>query len=236
MNILSIFQGSPLLAAFSVFSQSPLDGMLSLVIFLISIVAAVTVHEFAHAWVADYLGDDTPHMMGRVTLDPSAHLDPTGSVLFLILGFGWGRPVIYNPMRLSRRVDELYIALAGPIMNLLVALILNFLAFVTSSHLPLFATVMQYAAYWNVLLAAFNVIPIPPLDGSAIVAYFWPPYRSLIGSQIGTSIIFLILILSFLGVNFIGAIIQPLANAAYQLTTIFGILIPHATITFPFIF
>ncbi|KXK11176.1 MAG: hypothetical protein UZ22_OP11002000380 [Microgenomates bacterium OLB23] len=89
------------------------------VLFLLSIVAAVTVHEFAHAKTADNLGDPTPQLQGRVTLDPRSHLDPIGSLLFLLFGFGWGRPVPYDPYNLKNpQKDAAMIALAGPYLIL----------------------------------------------------------------------------------------------------------------------
>lgn len=193
--------------------------------FLLSLVAAVTVHEFAHAWVAYKLGDDTPYLQGRVTLNPAAHLDPWGSLVFLFLGMGWGRPVIYNPMRLSKRIDELYIALAGPASNLVFALVLNVIIHVIGNAAPTYALFLGQAADLNVILAAFNMIPIPPLDGSSIVAYFWPEYRSLIGGQIG-----LILLLTLIFVRFsadqslISTIVEPIATGFASITHLFGIL------------
>jgi len=196
------------------------------IIFLLGIVAAITVHEFAHAWTADRLGDDTPHLMGRVTLNPLAHLDPIGSIMFLLVGFGWGKPVIYNPMRLSRRVDELLIALAGPFSNILFAIVLNLLAVSLPHFLPN-ANVQPIliASTLNIYLAAFNILPIPPLDGSSIVAYFWPEYRSLVGGQIGFIILIsLILLSSFGGGNLLSAIITPFINAFAHASTLFGLI------------
>jgi Zn-dependent protease len=193
----------------------------SALIFLFSLVVAITVHEFAHAWAADRLGDDTPRLMGRVTLNPLAHLDPIGSVAFLIAGFGWGKPVLYNPMKLKRHLDELLIALAGPASNLILAIIFNALAtWSTHSGLNLFSPdILRLAASLNVLLAAFNMIPIPPLDGSSIVAYFWPEYRSVMGGQIG-----LVLLLLLIVSGLLSGIIAPIMTAFGQLTTLFGLL------------
>ncbi len=198
-------------------TQSPVAA----IIFVVSIVLAITIHEFAHAWTADRLGDDTPRLMGRVTLNPLAHLDPIGSVAFILLGFGWGRPVIYNPMRLSHKIDELWIALAGPISNILLAIVLNALAFATRQYNISFfnADVLSFAAQINVFLAAFNMLPIPPLDGSSIIAYFFPTYRSLMGGQIG---LIILLLLIFSGI--LGSFTQPIIHAFNQLATLGGII------------
>jgi Zn-dependent protease len=209
---------------FSVIQHYGLAGALVLVL---SIIIAVTFHEFAHAWTADRLGDDTPRLMGRVTLSPAAHLDPLGSLLFLVAGFGWGKPVIYNPMRLSRRTDELLIALAGPISNLILAVVFNALAYISirnGSNLinPEF---LYTVASINVLLAAFNMIPIPPLDGSSIIAYFWPEYRSVFGAQIGLIILLIVVFLPLVnGQSILSLVIQPIIAGFSQLTTLFGIL------------
>ena len=186
--------------------------------FILAVVVAVTFHEFAHAWTADRLGDDTPALQGRVTLNPAAHLDPIGSILFLIFGFGWGRPVMYNPMRLKRRSDELLIALAGPASNLLLALLFNLATyFLGRAGLPV--ELLGLAAYVNVMLAAFNILPIPPLDGSSIVAYFWPEYRSLMGSQIGVVILLAVVLV---GGSLLGGIVAPVQGFFSQLTHLFG--------------
>ena len=143
-------------------------------VFLLSIIMAITVHEFAHAWTANKLGDDTPYLMGRVSLNPLAHLDPIGSLAFLLVGFGWGKPVMINPMRFRNKIDELMVALAGPISNILLALLLNVLAAImqkTGVHI-ISPDFLGRAAIISLYLAAFNILPIPPLDGSSIVAYF----------------------------------------------------------------
>jgi Zn-dependent protease len=209
MNILSLFDNSPLVA----------------IIFLGAIIIAITVHEFAHAWTAYTLGDDTPYLMGRVTLNPLAHLDPLGSLLFLIAGFGWGKPVIYNPMRLKRKADELWVALAGPISNILLAIFLNGLATLLPKIIPgFYAAPLQLAALVNVYLAAFNMLPIPPLDGSSIIAYFWPEYRSIAGGQIGFVILLFLIFVPVGGGNLLSTVVEPIIAVFTYITTLFGII------------
>ncbi len=191
------------------------------IVLILALVVAITFHEFAHAWTADRLGDDTPRLMGRVTLSPLAHLDPIGSLCMLLFTFGWGKPVIYNPMRLSRKSDELLIALAGPASNLLLAIIFNALNWAGQHYgIQVFnSDILQVLVDINVLLAAFNMIPIPPLDGSSIIAFFWPEYRSLVGGQVG-----LLLLLLLIFTNSLAPIIGAISGVFAHVATLFGIL------------
>lgn len=164
------------------FSQ---DNVLSLLCAIPALIAGLTVHEFAHAWAADKLGDPTPRSQGRLTLDPVAHIDPFG-VLFFVLawfsgfGLGWAKPVMTNPRNLQHpRRDSLLIAIAGPISNLLQLPVWFLLVFImgyieskigaTNAQLSPFTTLISRAFMYGVLmnagLAAFNMIPFPPLDG-----------------------------------------------------------------------
>jgi Zn-dependent protease len=192
-------------------------------VLILSLVAAITVHEFAHAWTAWRLGDDTPLHQGRVTLSPLAHLDPIGSLMFLITQrIGWGRPVIYNPSNLSRKEDELLIALAGPGSNLVFAFSLYILILLVSGTMPQYAELLRSVLLVNVSLAAFNMLPIPPLDGSSIVAYFWPDYRSLAGGQVG---IIILLALIFIpigsGGSLLTVLVQPIYEFFFNVVTLF---------------
>jgi len=206
----------------SLLTTRPVEAL----VFLFSIILAITVHECAHAWTAYKLGDDTPLLMGRVTLNPIAHLDPLGSLTFLLFGFGWGKPVQYNPLRLPRKVDELFIALAGPASNIILAIILSALA-LTMEHVstPLIApSFLRLAAYVNVLLAAFNVLPIPPLDGSSVVAYFFPQYRSVLGGQLGLILLLALIFLPVGNATLLDSILNPLIHLFQYITTLFGLL------------
>lgn len=202
-------------------------GFLLTIAFLLTFVFAICLHEWAHAITATKLGDDTPRLNGRTTLDPRAHIDPIGAIMFLLFGFGWGKPVIYNPLRLRSKWSELWIALAGPAINLIAALICNLLvigliALATQTGsaptaLTNFIAILQLVASINVMLAAFNLLPIPPLDGSSIIAVFWPQYRSMFAGQLG---LFLLLALIFIPVNG-GNILSNLIN---PLTHLFSII------------
>ena len=145
------------------------------VFFVVALVVAITFHEAAHAWAADRLGDPTAKQMGRLTLNPLAHLDPMGSILILLVGFGWGRPVPYDPRRVARgRFGELLIAIAGPIANIILAFLLALpgrIYLIQYQALPegQLYTFLAVIVTLNIFLAAFNLLPIPPLDGSKIL-------------------------------------------------------------------
>jgi len=160
--------------------------MLSIFSFII-LIFSIVIHEVSHGWMANYLGDPTARHMGRLTLNPIPHIDLMGSIiipLFLLIsntGFiiGWAKPVPYNPYNLrDKKNGEMLVALAGPASNLLLALIfgiiIRILLFqgigIDSSIISFFSIVVFY----NVLLAIFNLVPIPPLDGSKALFHFLP--------------------------------------------------------------
>ncbi|PJE63750.1 site-2 protease family protein, partial [Candidatus Roizmanbacteria bacterium CG10_big_fil_rev_8_21_14_0_10_45_7] len=145
--------------------KSPSDFVIVALIMVISI----AVHEFSHAFAADRLGDPTPRAQGRLTLNPLSHLDPLGIVLLLTIGFGWGKPVQYDPYNLTNhKRDSALIALAGPLSSILFAV----LAAVLMYALPGsgMGVILRYVVGLNVMLAVFNLLPIYPLDGFRIVA------------------------------------------------------------------
>lgn len=152
---------------------------------IIILVVAFTVHEFAHAWSADQLGDGTPRMNGRLTLNPLAHLDIIGSLMLLLTGFGWAKPVPVNPYTLRRRTPAgmMIVAAAGPLSNLLLAVLaaipfkLGLLApsVNTGDLLPSLSFLMIEFIFINLILLFFNLIPVFPLDGEKVAEYFLPP-------------------------------------------------------------
>ncbi|NLW17641.1 MAG: site-2 protease family protein [Firmicutes bacterium] len=164
-----------------------------------ALLIALTFHEYAHAWVADRLGDPTPRIRGRLTLNPIAHIDPIGLVMLLIFRFGWAKPVEVNPYNFDNREQGMaWVSLAGPAMNLLLGLaatLLSALLLLNTGNTP-FVRLLNWLILYNVYFAVFNLIPIPPLDGSKLLFFFLPRgivYRYLDTiSQYG----FLILILA----------------------------------------
>jgi len=153
-------------------------NLIPLIISAISLIIAITIHEFAHALVADRLGDPTPRSQNRLTLNPLKHLDPLGTLMLLIFQFGWGKPVQIDPYNLRNpRRDELLISLAGPASNLILASILALSIKIIPQNitsLSIIASIIQF----NVILAVFNLLPIPPLDGSKILINVLPQNKS----------------------------------------------------------
>lgn len=151
----------------------------------VALLAAVTVHEYAHAYVADRLGDPTPRAAGRLTLNPLAHLDLVGTVLILLVGFGWAKPVPITPTNFRNwRRDTVIVAAAGPLANvtLLFALGIPFklgLMHAYALEAGAISAVLLTMMRINAMLAVFNLIPIPPLDGSKILLGVLPPAQAV---------------------------------------------------------
>ncbi len=162
------------------FNLTPAEVFANIVVLIV----AFTVHELAHAVVADYLGDSTPRLHGRLTLNPLAHLDPLGSLLLLVAGFGWAKPVPINPAALRRHTPAgvMLVSIAGPLSNLVMAFLaaIPFRLGLLYPSLPrgLFPNLSQVLTQFiliNLVLFLFNLIPVAPLDGDKILPYFLPP-------------------------------------------------------------
>ena len=158
--------------------ESLIPDFRQLLLTLPPILFALTVHEFAHAWAANRLGDPTARLMGRLTMNPVAHLDPLGTLMIIIARFGWGKPVPVDVRYLQHpKRDMLWIALAGPVSNVISAaffgMIFRYLPD-TAFHWVEAIFILQYAVFINLILAFFNLIPLPPLDGSKILAGLLP--------------------------------------------------------------
>lgn len=197
----------------------------------LALVIGISLHEFAHAWVAYRLGDLTPLRENRLTINPLAHLDPIGTLLIVLAGFGYGRPVMVNPyaFRVNRRVGMGLVAVAGPITNVLIAIVfgtgLRFLfdAFDVGPSEALLYVVIIFSIIvsLNLVLAVFNMIPFPPLDGSKVLLAVLPPDMAyslerfyLQTQQFG---ILLLMAILWFGGRFLGPLISAPADAMYQL-------------------
>lgn len=197
----------------------------SILIFqLLVLIFSVMIHEISHGFVAEKLGDPTARLAGRLTLNPLRHLDPFGSILlpFLLyyltsgaMMFGWAKPVPYDPSRLKnpqRAAGQ--IAAAGPLSNFLIAIVFGIFLRLSSaldfSAVPLLPLFLGVIVYINILLGVFNLVPIPPLDGSRVLFAILPPTES--SARLAASLerygLFLLLLFVFFGFNLIIPIIQ----------------------------
>ena len=203
------------------------------------VLIAITFHEFAHAFVADKLGDDTPRRQGRLNLNPLSHIDPVGFFMLIFAHFGWGKPVEINPTNFNRKrsmsAQEAIVALAGPVMNLIIAIVLTIILFAINAFAStfVFTTVgmlicltLQMAISVNIGLGIFNLIPLPPLDGSKILIHFLP-YNAKTWFENNTQLFYVIFIVLWI-TNLISYIISPVigvvSNGIYaMISALFGI-------------
>jgi Zn-dependent protease len=200
---------------------------------IITLLIAFTVHEFAHAWTAHFFGDNTAKDSGRLTLNPMAHLDPVGTLMLIMAGFGWAKPVPVNPYVLNMRSRSalMWVSLAGPFSNFMLALMaaipiraglisLSGL-FQNSSFLPSPSSFLIEFIWINLALTFFNLIPLAPLDGEKIADYFLPPSWSRIFDQIrpyGPIILLAILFVGpWIGLDIFRWILVPAINSVMKL-------------------
>lgn len=168
------------------------DYLTTLILTLPAVIVAITFHEFAHAWMADRLGDTTPRYQGRLTLNPLAHLDPVGFILLIFAHVGWGKPVQINPNNFtsnkSKGACEALVSFAGPAMNFIIAIILTAVSMLLTALAPqtflysyagnLIGILIYMTITVNIGLGVFNLIPLPPLDGEKIFRQILP-YRAI---------------------------------------------------------
>lgn len=196
-RILYIIIGAMILR--TVYQYATIDGaLLGLVLTIPGVLIAITFHEFAHAFAADKLGDDTARREGRLSLNPLDHLDPIGSLLLLFAGFGWGKPVHVNPRNYSRKISmekgEAIVSFAGPLMNFILAIVFTIVTCITlkatdssimflenqmylvasNQTIKIVLQILITTVTINLGLGLFNLIPLPPLDGSKIIMPFLP--------------------------------------------------------------
>lgn len=211
--------------------MSAFNTILIILIYAIPILFAITVHEVAHGWVASKCGDQTARMMGRLTLNPIKHIDPIGTVLvpaiLLWIGgfiFGWAKPVPVNWQNLRHpRRDSAFVAVAGPLTNLFMALFWMLLWKLGQSFgYSILIAMAKIGVQINLILLILNLIPVPPLDGSRVVASLLPPKAAISFNRI-EPFGFLILI-ALLALGVLGGILLPaVSNLTNLLGNIFGI-------------
>ena len=203
-------------------------NLLAILFTLPAVIIAIAFHEYAHAWMADRLGDETPRMQGRLTLNPLNHLDPVGSILLLFAGFGWGKPVQINSRNFNRNVSmskgEALVSLAGPVMNFILAIIFAIIlgvvymfapsSFLTTTIGGVVYILLQECVLINIGLGVFNLLPLPPLDGSKIFINLFPynARRWIMEHEQIFYYAFLIIWITGLA----GLIISPIINLLYN--------------------
>lgn len=199
--------------------------VVSLIIMVPAVLIAITFHEYAHAFVADKLGDDTPRMQGRLSLNPFAHIDPVGCFLLLFAGFGWGKPVEINPRNFTRKISmekaDALVSLAGPAMNFILSIIfaiiycviIKFVGYIDSTIGIVIMTLIRATISINIGLGVFNLLPLPPLDGSKIIMPLLP--AKIKNWFITNQNIFYIIFLVIWITGIAGYIVSPVINVVY---------------------
>ncbi len=203
------------------------DNLLQLIYRIPALLLAITIHEYAHGRVAYHFGDATAKWHGRLSLNPLRHLDPIGTITLLIFGFGWAKPVPINPYNFrDYRSGMLWVSFAGPLANFGLAFVSLFLLYFPLRlgfyWMPYFHF-METLAVYNVLLGIFNLIPVPPLDGSKILTALAPDKIAAFFRQIEPYAPLLLMVLIFSGVT--GRIIVPLFQYMFNAMETFVLLI-----------
>lgn len=203
------------------------NELLNLLLTLPAVLIAITFHEYAHAFAADKLGDDTPRRQGRLNLNPLAHLDPIGSIMLVFAGFGWGKPVEINPRNFNRTVTmskgEAIVSIAGPLMNFILAILFSIIYFAIVKFAPSFVftlvgtvvlNLLQITVIINIGLGVFNLIPLPPLDGSKVLNHFLP-YNVKEWLARYSQIFYIVFIVLWI-TGIASSIISPIISLAYR--------------------
>lgn len=193
----------------------------SILIFqIVILIMSIVVHELSHGYAAELLGDPTPRLQGRLTLNPFKHLEWFGSFIVPLLTsligftFGWAKPVQWNPYNVkNKRWGEFIIALAGPASNIVIALVFGLTVRFFGDSLPLsFIEISKYVIFINIILAVFNMLPLPPLDGSKVLFSILPPSMIQVREVIERYSIFFFLIVIFFLWRFVEPIIPFIFN------------------------
>ena len=204
------------------------NALLGLLFTIPGVLIAITFHEFAHAKVADMLGDDTPRREGRISLNPLAHIDPIGFIMLLFAGFGWGKPVNVNPRNYNRNISvekaDAIVSIAGPAMNIILAILFTIIycilyktcgiLIVTNRILSIIMQMIMYTITINIGLGIFNLIPLPPLDGSKVIKPLLP-YNAKRWFEDNERIFYIIFVILWI-TGIAGTIISPVINVVFN--------------------
>ena len=189
------------------------------------LVIAMTFHEYAHARAAVSLGDFTPRLMGRLTLNPTAHIDPIGLLMLFLVRFGWAKPVMINPSNFRQpKRDDILVSLAGPMMNLLLGFVAFYVMLLINAHRldvsQITYTIIQMIFVYNVNFAIFNMLPIPPLDGSHILRNLLPPDLAYRYQTIERYSILIMIV--FIATPILSVVLMPLFRLVYGFYKVLG--------------
>ena len=205
------------------------ESLIALLLTIPGVLVAITFHEFAHAFAADKLGDDTPRRDGRLSLNPLAHLDPIGSIMLLFSRFGWGKPVEVNPKNFNRNISmdkaNAIVSIAGPLMNFFIAIVSAFLYAALSKYAQaqilasqtwrIIMTIILYTISINVGLGVFNLIPLPPLDGSKVIKPILP-YNAKVWFENNENIFYIIFVVLWIS-GIASDIVLPIISVVYEI-------------------
>jgi Zn-dependent protease len=211
---------------FDIFTKS---GLIEFIFTLPALLISLTIHEWAHAYTAYKLGDNSQKALGRLTLDPFSHIDPMGFICIALFGFGWGKPVVFDDRNFKNKSKgNMLVALAGPLSNIIMAVLctlilkvlvmLNFASFdypTVISVTSIIGRMLLLTIGFNIVFGIFNMIPIPPFDGSKVLFYFLPgKYKNIMYMLERYSFIIIIVILV---TNIASIIISPIVNFIYTI-------------------
>lgn len=202
------------------------------IIYMFSLLVAITIHEFSHAWVTDYLGDPTPRLQGRLKLNPLVHIDNIGMLFLLFFGFGWGKPVEFYPPNLKDpRRDAAWISIAGPssnfILAIVLALLLKLFIFLQLNFLIIIGSIIFVPMIrMNIVLGIFNLLPIHPMDGFKIIEGILPEEKAHEWKQLQRfgMIFLLLLIFPIAGSSMLSGFLIPAVNFLFNLLVPGGII------------
>ena len=189
------------------------------------LVIAMTFHEYAHARAAVSLGDFTPRLMGRLTLNPTAHIDPIGLLMLFLVRFGWAKPVMINPSNFRQpKRDDILVSFAGPMMNLFLGFVAFYVMLLINAHRldvsQITYTIIQMIFVYNVNFAIFNMLPIPPLDGSHILRNLLPPDLAYRYQSIERYSILIMIV--FIATPILSVVLMPLFRLVYGFYKVLG--------------